>query len=94
MFRDNKTTERLEERLKALEIRCDDQDRTSRKLDLEFVELYDKVRHQMSRMAKRQAVTDKANGELVQVDEAPDAIQGPDPISKSILLRRGGFGRR
>ncbi len=94
LFRENKATGRLQERLKALEIRCDDQDRTRRNLELEFTELCDKVRHQMSRMAKRQSAEAKANGELAPADEAQDGGQIIDPISKSIMLRRGGYGRR
>lgn len=94
LFRQDKAIELLRDRLKAVEIRCDDQDRTRRNLELEFTELYDKVRHQMSRMAKRQSATDKANGELVPADEAQDATPGQDPISRSIMLRRGGYGRR
>lgn len=55
-------------------------------LELEWEELYDKVRHQMSRMSRRAKVEDPGNGELL-ADEIPD--DGIDPISRSILRRRG-----
>ncbi len=86
LFGDMKAIERVEDRLTRIENLCSDLQRESRKLDLEFTDLYDKVRRQMSRMAKRYAVDSKENGELVEV-EAPD--DGLDPISRSILERRG-----
>jgi len=94
LFANTKTVDRLEDRLRALELKFDDLDRGGRKLDLEFTELYDKVRHQMSRMAKRDALARKANGidEEVEVEELP--FPDADPISRSILLRRGGVGSR
>ena len=60
-------------------------------LELEWEELYDKVRRQMSRMSKRYAVDQKENGELLP--EAPPD-DGLDPISRSIMLRRGMPGRK
>jgi len=56
---------------------------------MEFTELYDKVSHQMGRMAKRYASRDAANGggELPNPDTSPS--DGLDPISRSIMLRRG-----
>ena len=92
IFGNFKAHERLEDRLRALELKFDDMDRSLRKLDLEFTELYDKVRHQMSRMAKRDAVARKNDEEVL--DDPPDDLPFPDadPISRSILLRRGGVG--
>ena len=55
-------------------------------LELEWEELYDKVRHQMSRMSRRVKVDAPGNGEQPE-DETPD--DGVDPISRSILRRRG-----
>ncbi len=91
-FAKNRTLERLEDRLRATELKCDDLERTNKKLDLEFTELYDKVRHQMSRMAKRDAVARKNDEDVL--DEPQDDLPFPDadPISRSILLRRGGVG--
>lgn len=87
-------TDRLSDRIRELEDICADLQRASRKLDLEFTELYDKVSHQMSRMAKRYATRDAANGseELPNQDTSPG--DGLDPISRSIMLRRAGQGNR
>jgi len=92
IFATDKTIERLKERLETLEVLCGELERDRRKLDLEFTDLYDKVRHQMARMAKRAAVVAAAdgNGEL---DEAvPEHLAHLDPISRSIMLRRAGGG--
>lgn len=78
--------DRLADRLKAVADDVADLKRDSRKLDLEFTELYDKVRHQMSRMAKRDAVAAKVNGGDPPEDEPVDNL---DPISRSIMVRRG-----
>ena len=78
--------DRLHDRLKVVADDVSDLKRGSRKLELEFTELYDKVRHQMSRMAKREALSNKENGE----DLDPGSADSPlDPISRSIMLRRG-----
>jgi len=78
--------DRLTDRLTAIADDVSDLKRDSRKLDLEFTELYDKVRHQMSRMAKRDAVAAKVNGGDPPEDEPVDNL---DPISRSIMMRRG-----
>ena len=78
--------EQLENRVAQLETICDSLQRAEKKLDLEFTELYDKVSHTMSRMARRQQRAAKENGELVEVTEPDDGL---DPISRSILRRRG-----
>ena len=70
-----------------LESKADDTERTIRKLDLEFGDLYDKVKRQMSRMSKRAALDAK---ELVSdPNDMPVVEQETDPISASILRRRG-----
>ena len=88
LFATNRAVDRLEDRLRSLEIKCDDLERAKKSLDMEFTELYDKVSHQMSRMAKRYGRA-KANGEDLQ-EELP--IVAPvdviDPISAQILDRR------
>ena len=87
-------TKELLKRIAALEVRCDDQERTARGLNLEFTDLYDKVSHQMSRMATRYAAAAKLNGpEPPEVPE-PSHLDSLDPISKSIMLRRGGYQGR
>jgi len=85
LFRDNRTLERLEDRIAKQEQLADDLERTVRGLKLEYVELYDKVRHQMSRMAKRSAVDELARND-VEVIEEPD--DGVDPISRQIIAQR------
>jgi len=85
LFRDNRTLERLEDRIAKLEALADDSERTVRGLKLEYVELYDKVRHQMSRMAKRAAVDERFANDAEVIDEVDDGI---DPISRNILAQR------
>ena len=92
MFKQLKAIERLEDRLARTETLCSELSRDSKRLDLEFTDLYDKVRRQMSRMAKRYAIDAKENGEL-SLEEGPvDDGQSPDPISEAIHKRRNrGF---
>lgn len=85
IFGSQKAYERLTDRLERVETLGASLERDYRKLDLEFTDLYDKVRRQMSRMAKRHAVDAKENGE----DPAPQPVPETDPISASILRRRG-----
>ena len=89
--KENKAVERHSERLRALEDTCADLERGARKLDLEFTELYDKVSHQMGRMAKRYAAANKENGADLQDVPEPSHLDSLDPISRSIMLRRGGY---
>ena len=85
LFGDNRALERLEDRIAKLEALADDSERIVRGLKMEYVELYDKVRHQMSRMAKRAAVDEQIRND-VEVIEPPD--DGIDPISRTILAQR------
>ena len=55
-------------------------------LELEWEELYDKVRRQMSRMSKRSAIDAPP---LVNDEVVAEPDDGLDPISRSIMLRRG-----
>jgi len=89
LWRHQKTFDRLEDRLRSLELKCDDLERGRKGLDLEFTELYDKVSHQMSRMAKRYARAEKANGEELPTPDDSSISDGIDPVSRSILARRG-----
>jgi len=84
-----KAIDRLEDRLRTLELKTDDLARRVSGINLEFIELYDKVSHQMSRMAKRYARQQKENGEDLPTDDAASSLDSLDPISKSIMLRRG-----
>jgi hypothetical protein len=88
LFSDTKALERLEDRLAKQEGLSDDLAREVRGLKLEYIELYDKVRHQMSRMAKRHAVH---NRELDENDEVLGEVDGVDAISAEILARRKGI---
>jgi len=87
LFSDAKALERLEDRLAKQEALSDDLAREVRGLKLEYIELYDKVRHQMSRMAKRSAVDDRNR---IEVEEVEEEVDGVDPISAQILARRSG----
>ncbi len=92
LFEKKIDVERLLNRLQTLETSVEDLQRGRKALDLEFTELYDKVSHQMSRMAKRYAAANKLNGEPPDPGEEPDRLAHLDPISRSIMLRRGGGG--
>ena len=94
LWRHQKTLDRLEDRLRSVETKCDDLERAKKSLDLEFTELYDKVSHQMSRMAKRYSRA-KTNGDTPPPDEPETSpSDGLDPISRSIMMRRGRQGHR
>ena len=73
---------------------CADLQRAKRSLELEFTELYDKVRHQMSRMSKRDAAARKNGEDVPEIEGEPDPLAHLDPVSKSIMLRRGLQGIR
>ena len=94
IFGNNTAADRLEERLATVENLCADLQRAKRSLELEFTELYDKVRHQMSRMAKRDAAARQNGEDIPEEDAPPDPYAHLDPISKSIMLRRGMIGGR
>jgi len=87
--RNAKAIDRLEDRLRALELKNDDLTRRVSAVNLEFIQLYDKVSHQMSRMAKRDARQKKENGENLPTSDAEESLDTVDPISRSILRRRG-----
>ncbi len=79
--------ERLEERFEALADAQADLERQYRKLQLEWVETYDKVRHQLSRMAKRGTLpgdTPPGPNDAPVVQDEP----GMDPVSAKIHERR------
>jgi len=64
-------------------------------LELEWTELYDKVRHAMSRISKRAERAEKAAAEEPFYGNGPDPEEaGPfvDPISAKILARRKSRG--
>jgi len=85
LFRNTNALESLELRLAELEAKHVKLGSTIRNLELEYIELYDKVRHQMSRMAKRYAPEPPVLNDST-VDTGPD--DGVDPISRDILALR------
>jgi len=88
LFATNKAVERLKDRLETLEVLTGELERDRRKLDLEFTDLYDKVRHQMARMAKRASVVAAAEGNGELEEPIPDNLSHLDPVSRSIMMRR------
>jgi len=95
VFSTNKALRLLAEQISELHNEVDALQRARKSLDMEFTELYDKVSHQMSRMAKRYARAEKeaGNGEAPEIPAGDDPTI--DPISARILRRRnaGGFQR-
>ena len=92
IFANKKATESLAFRLGELTIEVRELKTAHKHLELEWEELYDKVRHQMSRMSRRVKADQKDNGELAE--ETPDNgdLISVDPISEQILARRNrGF---
>jgi len=88
IFANKKATESLAFRLGELTIEVRELKTAHKHLELEWEELYDKVRHQMSRMSRRVKTELKENGELTE-DIPPIANETlVDPISEEILARR------
>ena len=92
IFATNKAVAELAFRLGELDSEVRTLKTANKHLELEWEELYDKVRRQMSRMSKRSAIDAPPlpNGEDTEVVD-----DGLDPISRSIMLRRGmqGMGK-
>lgn len=88
MWKQQKRVEMLEEDLRALRNKVETLESKGRSLELEYVDLYDKVKRQMSRMAKRYAVDQSENETTNPPTNADSRLDGLDPVSKSIMLRR------
>jgi len=58
-----------------------------KRLELEWVETYDKVRHQLSRMARRGDLTGPINDAVIVDPPVSDETE-IDPVSAKILERR------
>lgn len=83
----NRAIVRLEESLKDLKADVDALSSANKRLELEWVETYDKVRHQLSRMARRGTLNDDLD--TVPIVEPGASEEGQlDPISAKILQRR------
>jgi len=85
--RANLAIERLENALKSLQSDVQGLQAASKRLELEWTETYDKVRHQMSRMARRGDLAPAGNGGEIPPPDASDEPQ-MDPISARIHARR------
>ena len=82
-----RTAERLEDRFVVLTNQVNELESANKRLQLEWVETYDKVRHQLSRMARRGDLP-KGNGDTEIVDETATEEPKLDAISEKIHARR------
>lgn len=89
IFATNKAVASLSERLTELSMEVQSLRSAHKHLELEWEELYDKVRHQMARMSRRAKVDQPTNGELFEEIPIVEPDDGLDPISRQILARRG-----
>ena len=89
IFRQEKALERLRDDLRELRTAVFELESANKRLSLEWEELYDKVRRQMARMSKRAAVDAKENGHDLEPAAPVEPEYDTDPISASILRRRG-----
>lgn len=85
---------RLEDDLKLISARVDELKSANKTLQLEWTETYDKVRHQLSRMARRGTLDTTPNDVPIIPPEGSDEVV-LDPISAKIHARRnsGFLGR-
>jgi len=92
LFAVKKDVVALSTRIAALHTEIQELKTARKHLELEWEELYDKVRRQMSRMSKRYAVDAKENGEIPPIAGENLSADEMDPISAKIHARRtGGF---
>ena len=88
IFATSKAVASLAFRLGELSVEVRELKTAHKHLELEWEELYDKVRHQMSRMSRRVKVEPLTNGEeLVETPVNAESLS-IDPISAKILARR------
>ncbi len=92
IFGEKKDAVQLHDRLGDLESQVRTLKTAQKHLELEWEELYDKVRHQMSRMSKRV----KVDAQEFTPPSEPELTDGSgnrlDPVSAKILARRAGNG--
>jgi len=88
IFATQKSVSALLERITALEDRFSKLKTANKHLELEWEELYDKVRRQMARMSKRYAVDQKENGADAEPEPVDTDESQMDPISAGIHARR------
>jgi len=82
----------LQDRLGELETAVRTLKTANKHLELEWEELYDKVRRQMSRMSKRYAVDVRENEQPPEPEITGPGGHRVDSISEGILRRRAGNG--
>jgi len=88
-----RATERLEDDLKVLRVVVDELRSANKRLQLEWTETYDKVRHQLSRMARRGDLSSSTVDAPIPPETPTEEVETVDPISKKILDRRNrGLG--
>ena len=84
----------LSDRLGALESDVRTLKTANKHLELEWEELYDKVRRQMSRMSKRYAVDERERTDPSEPESTGARRSGVDSISARILERRASNGAK
>ncbi len=85
LFATSKAVAQLAFRLGELDTEVRNLKSANKHLQLEWEELYDKVRRQMARMSKRSAVDERERNDA-EVIEPGD--EGVDPLRAKILARR------
>ncbi len=88
LFATAKEVRLLHESLREQSDRVQVLESASKALRLEWEELYDKVRHQMSRMSKRVPLESSVNGGPPSSEESAESFAELDPVSRSIMMRR------
>ena len=94
MWKHQKTLDRLQDDLCQLRRRMDDLAVDQKRVVLDNAELYEKTLRLMQRMAKRYAVDNPVPPEPPDPNSSDSPSVGSDPISKSIMLRRGMPGAK
>ena len=89
LFAEKKAVRSLEEDLWQLKKRVDQLESQAKIGKLEAAEVYDKTLRLMQRMAKRYQVDLKENGGRPPEQPEISPSDGLDPISRSILEKRG-----
>ena len=88
LFATSKEVRSLNDQLREQRDRVQDLESDCKHLRLEWEELYDKVRHQMSRMSKRSSAALPSNGDQQPSEQPSEPYADLDPVSRSIMLRR------
>jgi len=94
MFKTDKAIAQLAFRLGELDSEVRQLKTAHKHLELEWEELYDKVRHQMSRISRRVKADEKNSVATVDGEPQPEYESGLDPISAGIIRRRAGLSGR